>query len=154
MTESRTLEQALDGLKFAMVGTSDGETWRSRPLHVAEQDHEILRFLVTATAEWVAALENRGSPTAVTFSDPHQNVYVALQGKARTRVDRTTVERLWNPGAAAFFDGPDDPNIRILEVTVDEGEYWDGPSGRIGQMLSIVKAAVGADAGAHGPVVT
>jgi len=81
-------------------------------------------------------------------------VYVALQGHARTRVDPATAKRLWNPGAAGFFEGPDDPNIRILEVGVETGEYWDGPSGRVGQLLSIVKAAVGAEAGAHGRVLS
>jgi general stress protein 26 len=153
-TDTRSLDEALEGLRFAMVGTHDGREWRSRPLSLAEQEGDLLRFLVPVTADWVEALEARGSRAAVTFSDPHKNTYVALQGDARTVADRALVERLWNPGAAAFFDGPDDPTVRVLEVRVTDGEYWDGPSGRVGQMLSLVKAAMGGDAGSKGDVAT
>ena len=151
----RTLDDALDGLRFAMVGTPDGPDWRARPLALAEQDDEVLRFLVPSSAEWVAGLEGKaGCPAGVTFSDPHKNVYVALQGSARVTADRAVIERLWNPAAGAYFDGKDDPGIRVLEVTVDEGEYWDAPGGRVGQMISLVKAALGRDPGSKGDIAT
>lgn len=153
----KTLHDALDGLHFAMVATADpqaGGQWKSRPLALAEQDGAVLRFLVSTGAEWVEGLEQTGSPTTVTFSDPGKNTYVALQGDARTVEDRARIERLWNVGAAVYFDGKDDPTVRVLEVTVDYGEFWDGPSGRLGQVLTFAKVALGADSGAKGDVVT
>lgn len=150
-TESRSLADALEGLRFAMVGTADGQTWRSRPLTLAEHDGDVLRFLVSTGADWVAAVTEH-SPAAVTFSDPHANTYVALQGRARVTDDRSVIARLWNPGAAAFFDGKDDPTVRVLEVAAVAGEFWDGPSGRVGQMLSLVREALGRDAGEQGRV--
>ena len=70
--------------------------------------------------------------------------------------DRTEVERLWNPGAAAFFEGKDDPNLAVLHFYVAEGQYWDSANGRFGSLIAMVKAAVGGDeaAGDHGPVTT
>ena len=56
--------------------------------------------------------------------------------------DRTLIERLWNPAAAAYFDGKDDPDIAVLELTATGGEWWDGPNSKIGQVLSIVLTAV------------
>ena len=100
-----------------------------------------LSFLVSTEAEWVAGLEVESSPTTVTFSDPGKNTYVALQGAARTRNDRARIAELWNVGAAAYFDGMDNPTVRVLEVTVSYGEYWDGPDGRLGQALNLIKAA-------------
>lgn len=150
-----TLDQALDGLRFAMVGTADPLTheWSSRPLTLAEQDGPVLRFLTTTEAEWVSHLDGDHSPTGVTFSDPGKNAYVALQGRATVVNDRSAIERLWNLGASAFLDDKDDPTVRVLEVLVERGEYWDGPSGRIGSLLSIAKAALGRDAGSEGPIV-
>lgn len=148
----RSLPDALDGLRFAMVSTAEPETgrWRSRPLALAGVDGGVLRFLVSVDADWVPGLDG---PAGVTFSDPGKSVYVGLQGSARVRDDRALVAELWNPGAAAFFDGEDDPRVRVLEVEVSDGEYWDSPSGRIGTAVSYVKAALGREVGDEGPVV-
>ncbi|MGQ0843293.1 MAG: pyridoxamine 5'-phosphate oxidase family protein [Sporichthyaceae bacterium] len=149
---TRQLHDALDGLRMAMVGTADGQVWKSRPLALAEQDGPTLSFLVSTGADWVEALETNDSPATVTFADPGKNTYVALQGHAQTRDDRATIERLWNAGAAAYFDGKDDPSVRVLEVVVNYGEWWDGPSGRIGELIAIAGAAIGRQAGDKGPV--
>lgn len=153
----RTLSEALEGLRFAMVATADpahGGTWKSRPLALAGADEHVLRFLVSVEADWVQGLEATGSPTTVTFSDPNKNTWVALQGSARTTDDRALVAELWNPSASAYFEGPDDPSVRVLEVFVDYGEFWDGPSGRLGTSLSVVKAALGRSSGEQGDIVT
>jgi general stress protein 26 len=148
----RELSEVLEGLRFGMVATDDGGTWKARPLALAEEQDGALRFLVSHDADWVAALDVNGSPTTVTFSDPGKNTYVALQGKARTVNDRAKIEALWNPGAAAYFDGKDDPTVRVLEVNVEYGEWWDGPSGRIGQLITVASAAMGKHVGDKGPV--
>ncbi len=59
MTDNdRTLHDALDGLRFAMVATADSSgTWTSRPLALAGSDGSVLSFLVSVDADWVAALE-------------------------------------------------------------------------------------------------
>jgi len=152
---AKTLDEALDGLRFAMVATADPDgQWKSRPLALAGQDRGILRFLVSTDADWVAGLDVESSPTTVTFSDPGKNTYVALQGHARTRDDRALIAELWNVGAASYFEGKDNPRIRVLEVTVSYGEFWDGPHGRLGQALQMAKAALGGEhAGEQGDVV-
>ncbi len=152
--QPQSLTHALDGLRFAMVGTRDPRThvWASRPLTLADEEGGRLRFLVSTEAEWVADLDGEGSPAGVTFSDPAKNTYVGLQGSARVRDDRALVAELWNPGAAAFFDGKNDPTVRVLEVTVEAGEYWDGPNGRLGAALAVVRAALGDDPGTEGPI--
>ncbi len=152
----KTLEDTLDGMRFAMVATADTDgTWKSRPLALAGQEGGVLSFLVGVDADWVGSLEASGSPTTVTFSDPGKNSYVALQGSARTADDRARIAELWNVGAAAYFDGKDDPKVRVLDVAVSYGEYWDGPHGRIGSLLQIASAALGRghDAGEQGDVV-
>lgn len=150
----RTLHDALDGLRFAMVATADADgTWKARPLALAGDDDGVLSFLVAVDGDWVAALEEGGSPTTVTFSDPGKNVYVALQGTARTLADRQRIKDLWNPGAAAYFEGQDDPDVRELQVQVHYGEFWDAPSGRLGSVLQLASAALGRPTGEQGDVV-
>ncbi len=150
----KTLDDALDGLRFAMVATADQDgTWKARPLALARAEGGLLSFLVGVDADWVEALEESGSPTTVTFSDPGKNTYVALQGSARTLDDRQRIADLWNPGAAAYFDGEDDPKVRELQVSVHYGEFWDAPSGRLGSVLQLASAALGRPVGEQGDVV-
>jgi general stress protein 26 len=156
-TEARPLDDVLADLRFAMVGTADGTTWKSRPLTLAGRSGATLHFLVSADADWVQALDGTGSPTAgspttVTFSDPHKNSYVALQGSARAMRNEALIRDLWNPAAKAYFDSPDDPMIRVLEVEVEYGEYWDSPGGTVGRLLTMARAAAGKDPGREGPV--
>ncbi len=150
----RTLSDVLDGLNVAMVATADDTgTWRARPLSLADQARDVLSFLVSEQADWVAALDASGSPTTATFSDPAKNTYVAVQGTARLLDDRHRIAELWNPGAAAYFDGADDPQVRLLEVSVEYGEYWDGPHGRVGALLQLAAKALGKETGEQGDVV-
>ena len=152
----KTLHDVLDGLRFAMVATADpshGGTWKSRPLALASQDGPVLSFLVGADADWVAGMEHEDSPTTVTFSDQSKNVWVAVQGTARTRNDRARIAELWNVGAGSFFDGKDDPKVRVLEVSVDYGEYWESPSGIVGRAVTLASAALGKPVGDQGSVI-
>ncbi|WP_344608950.1 pyridoxamine 5'-phosphate oxidase family protein [Sporichthya brevicatena] len=150
--ESRSLSAAVEKLRFAMVGTPDGDVWKSRPLTLAGLEGSTLHFLVAADTDWVQALGNGKAPCTTTFSDPSKNDYVALQGSARVLHDRALIESLWSAPAGAYFDGKDDPDIRVLAVDVDYGEYWDSPGGAIGRLLAVTKAAAGAESGSEGPV--
>ena len=65
------------------------------------------------------------------------------------------IDELWNPAAGAYFDnGRDTPGIAVLHLDVLRGHYWSSPSGRIGALLSMIKAkSAGAEqSGEHGPV--
>lgn len=151
-SEGRTLSEALRDLYFAMVGTADHDVWKSRPLALAGVDGSTLHFLVSADADWVQGIGEGGTACTTTFSDPARNDYVALQGSARVLHDPRLIDALWTAEAGAYFEGADDPNLRVLAVDVEYGEYWDSPAGTFGRLLALTKAAAGADAGKEGPI--
>ena len=63
------------------------------------------------------------------------------------------LQRLWNPAAEAYFDGPDDPTAVVLQCAVFDGEWWDGPSTKVGMAIALAKRAVtGDDPGQSGVV--
>ena len=149
----RSLEQVLDGQRFAMVTTAGPRGLRARPLTLLEQQDAVLRFLVSKQSEWVQDLTQPMASVQVSFADPGDNTYVALQGHATVDERRATVERLWNPAAEAFFDGPDDPDAVVLECAIADGEWWDAPGTKVGIAISMVKRAVsGEEPGQSGRV--
>lgn len=152
---TKTLDELLDGRTVAMLMTMIGEEHSSRPLTVAGVEGGRLSFLVDRTTQWATAIADGGAVTHLTVADARANTYLALNGSASIVADREEVERLWSPAVGAFFEGNDDPDAAVLRFDVHDGEYWDGPSGRIGSTLAVVKAALTddpGDAGDHGAV--
>ncbi len=143
--EARTLDDVLDGLRFAMVTTMSSEGMTARPLTVAESEGGVIRFLVSAATEWVKDLHGGPGPVQVAFAEPKDGRYIALTGTARVSTDRALVERLWSAPAKAFFTGPDDPDAVALEVEVRSGEWWDAPDGRVGRAIGMLRAVITRD---------
>ncbi|MCU1455992.1 MAG: ral stress protein [Actinomycetia bacterium] len=146
--DDRTLASLLDGLRIGMLGTVTPRP-SSRPLTLAEVEHDTLRFLVSRDTNWIEALMIDPS-VLVTFSSDEHGIYVAVAGRAELSSDRKLVQRLYIPAADVYFDGVDDPSIAVLEVYVESGEWWDGPSGRVGRALALAKAALTGDPDAVG----
>jgi general stress protein 26 len=151
LDETRTLGQALDGLKFAMVGT--GPSWECRPLTLSGHEDDLLHFLVSASAEWVQELPALNAPATATFSDPARNIYVGLKGAARLSREPELIDRVWNAEAAGFFDGKDDPELRVLTIVIASGQWWDSPGGALGHLLALARAVVDQEPSHEGAVI-
>ncbi|WP_420450532.1 pyridoxamine 5'-phosphate oxidase family protein [Ilumatobacter sp.] len=149
----RPLSDLLEGGTTLMVATREPDgTVGSRPLTVAEVDGDTISMLIDSTADWAMHLSD-GDWVLATLSDTRDNDYATMTGRLTTTSDPATIDRLWSPFAGAYFDeGRESPEILVLRIGVDEGSYWDSPSGRIGSLISLVRAKVGdgEDAGDHG----
>ena len=138
---TRSLPDAIHGLRFAMVATDGSDGIASRPLTLLEQDGNVLRFLVSCSADWVTSLR-AGSAANAAMADPDKNHYASVTGSVRINTDRALIDRLWNPAAGVYFDGKDDPDIAVLELQASSGEYWEGPSSKVGQIIEMVTTKV------------
>lgn len=147
---TKTLDELLNGHTIVMLMTMIGDAHSSRPLTVAEVADGRLSFLVDRTTEWGVAVQQGRAVVHVTVADERSNTYLALNGSASISTDGAELDRLWNPAAGAFFDGKDDPGVAVLHFDVSDGEYWDGPSGRLGSVLGLVRAALTDDPGRAG----
>ena len=153
-TSPKLLRDLLDAGDIVMLTTIADGSVSSRPMTLAAVGDDHLEMLVSRDAEWLPSAA--GAVVHVSLSDARKNTYAALNGMASFSRNPADIERLWSPGAAAFFDGKEDPDITVMRYSVSEGEYWDAPSGRIGALVSLVKAAVGGEdaAGDRGPIAT
>ena len=146
----RSLPDLVDSGDTAMLVTPAPEGLTARPITCVEATPEELRFLVDRTADWAQALERTITTVNVSFAETDDNRFVSVSGVAVLAHDPDEVQRLWNPAATAFFDGPDDPKASVLTVRVDTGQWWDGPGGKIRQAFALVKTAVTRDHGDAG----
>lgn len=60
------------------------------------------------------------------FSDERGNDYAVIHGSATVTRDAQKAKDLWRFSDETFFTSPDNPDLRIITVTPDSAELWDG----------------------------
>ena len=152
MTDTQTRSQSLEKLRelikeidFCMLTTigEDGDP-HSRPM---SSNGDIdpngdLWFFTNASSHKVDEVV-RSPKVNVSFADPDNQRYVSVTGTAQLIRDREKIDELWRPEFKMWFPkGKDDPEVALLCVSLEKGEYWDSPSSTIGFALSFVSSVI------------
>ena len=67
---------------------------------------------------------------------------MSVTGTASVLDDRQKKEELFNTMAKAWFPGGvDDPDMELVEVRIEEAEYWNVKENKLLQLLKMGKAA-------------
>jgi general stress protein 26 len=133
----------IKNIGFAMLVTRDGEKLRARPMSAyPERENNAIYFLTDARRHKDEEIA-RDPHVNLSFADPGSQKYVSLTGTAAISNDRAKIKQLFSTPAKAWWDSPEDPNIRALKITPDDAEFWDSP----GSAISYVKMAAAAVTG-------
>ena len=139
------LREMVKDIDFCMLTTVDENgDLHSRPMSVngdIDPDGD-LWFFTNASSHKVNEI-SRTPKVNVSFADPDNQHYVSISGKAQLIRDRNKIEELWKPEFKMWFpEGKDDPQIALLQVSLEKAEYWDSPSSTIGFVLNFVSSLV------------
>jgi len=132
-----------ESIGTCMLTSWNGEHQRARPMaaYVKRDDHCVF-FLTDAGSEKVKEIERYPSVTAA-FADTGGNKYVAVTGDAAITDDRAKIKELWTPFAQAWWEGPEDPAIRLVTLNPDDAELWDSPNKLIATAVMLTAAVTG-----------
>jgi general stress protein 26 len=141
--EAEKLWSLIKSAKFAMMVTEDGGKLRGRPMAASQNGFDgTLWFFTRASSHKVNEIEADGR-VCVTYADPGSQDYVSFSGTARLSREKSEIDMRWTDVLKAWFpDGKDDPDVALLEVTVEEAEYWDRPNSRVVRALGYAKAKI------------
>lgn len=120
--------QLIDSLKKfdnVMVTTraQDG-AMHSRPMAVAEVDDRGVVWFVTAKDS--AKTHEVSTDARCSVTGQKDGIYVSLSGRLDVVNDRERVRSLWKEAWKVWFpEGKEDPNICLMRLTTEVGEYWD-----------------------------
>ena len=148
MAESRQesiqkLKEMLEGIDFAMLTTIAGGKFRSRPMSTQEMDENGNLWFFTSDQTHKIDEIQADPRVSVAYSDPNDQTYVSVFGRAETSKDKAKMEELWSPILKAWFpEGLDDPCLALLKISIEEVEYWDSPNSKLVQLAGFVKAMV------------
>ena len=138
------LRKLIGDTKFCMLTTMEPDgSLHSRPMAVQQTEFDgDLWFFTGKSTEKVRELA-REQHANVSFSNPGDNAYVSVSGRARIVDDKAKAKELWNPFYRTWFPkGLDDPELTLLKVEVDHAEYWDAPNSLVTHLFGVVKATV------------
>lgn len=137
-----TLREHVKGIRMAMLSTISSGRMVSRPMSVQEfSETGTISFLTSVDSNKVKEIAANPS-VGVAFVDSGAETYVSIAGNARVSNDRARIAEFWNPFYKSWFDGPDDPVIRVLDVTPASAEYWVTRGGKIVSLLSMFASTV------------
>ena len=91
----------------------------------------------------------------LSYADVARQSFVSICGRVRLLTRSGQGARALDAAREAMVPrGLDDPDLGLLEVTVEEAEYWDVPASRMQRLFGLTAAAAGepGQPGEHGEV--
>ncbi len=141
--QAKKLGELIKDINIAMLTTAlpDGSL-RSRPMATQNEKFDgTIWFFTRSDSGKVHEIED-DQHVNVSFVDAGSQNYVSVSGKAKLSRDRAKIDELWSPFVKAWFpDGKDDPQLALLEIKVENAEYWDAPSSAMVNLIGMAKAA-------------
>jgi general stress protein 26 len=131
----------IDDIPVAMVVTHDGQGqhMRARPMAMRPaRDEAAIYFLTDADAPKAEEIR-RNQTICLALADNKSQKYVSITGLAEIIDDRDRVTEIWSIYDKAFWPDKSDPRIRILRVTPESAEFWEG-AGTVVTAVKLVAA--------------
>ena len=146
MTDPRELEEkfwkALESDRTLMLGLDGQEDGHARPMTALAEERRSPIWFFTAADNALVQQLGEGSGRAIAgFASKGHDLFASIRGSLRVDTDRTVVERLWNPFVGAWYEGKDDPKLRLLRLDAEDAEVWADAS----SLLAGVKMLFGSD---------
>ena len=135
------LRDVVKGIRMAMLTTTHGGRLVSRPMSTQEMSPTGMVWFLTSAESDVAKEINMNPWVNIAYADTGAESYVSISGAAKIKNDRAQIKEFWKEFYKAWFDGPDDPTIRVIEIDSVSAEYWTTKGGKI---VSLVSAALSA----------
>ncbi|MBC7506879.1 MAG: pyridoxamine 5'-phosphate oxidase family protein [Sandarakinorhabdus sp.] len=134
--------KALHSDRTMMLGLDGVENAHPRPMTAqAEGDHGPIWFFSSTESSLVENLDN-GHHAVATLVDKGHDVFATVHGSLSLDSDPATIDRLWNPFVAAWYEGgKTDPKLRLLRLDPESAEVWLNES----SIFAGLKMLLGAD---------
>jgi general stress protein 26 len=145
MSNTDRVWELMKKIGICMLASWDGQELQARPMaaYVRHDEHAVF-FLADARHHKDEDIR-KYRKICLAFSDTGAQNYVSIAGDAEVLDDRSMIRELWGIPAKAWWNSPDDPNIRLLKVTALDAQYWDAP----GATVAYVKMAAAALTGSR-----
>ncbi|MBB6427544.1 pyridoxamine 5'-phosphate oxidase family protein [Sphingopyxis sp. JAI128] len=118
--------KALADSPYVMLGAT-GERDHHIPMNVQlDKDANSAVWFFTSADNRLAG----GGPAMAQFASKGHDLFACIAGTLRRETDPAVLDKLWNNGIAAWYEGgKDDPKLVLLRFDLDSAEIWTAEPG-------------------------
>ena len=135
---------ALKDDRTVMLGLAGGGDAHAQPMtaQLGERDERGPIWLFTAADVDLVRAMGAGAAATMHFASKGHDLFASVEGRLAPDDDPATIDRLWNPYVAAWFEGGrDDPKLQLIRFDPDHGQIWLNEN----SLFAGVKMLLGAD---------
>ena len=131
MADDREIEakfwDALKDSPFIMLGVEGERDGATQPMTVNFEDVDRdagLLWIFTAKDHDLTRAMGRSNRAIASFSAKGHDLFASLRGNLQIVNDAGTIDRLWNPFVAEWYEGKDDPKLALVRFDVEDAKIW------------------------------
>jgi general stress protein 26 len=131
MTDEREIEEKfwseLKGSPFIMLGVEGTRDGATQPMTVMFEDQDRdagLLWIFTAKDHDLTRAMGQSNRAIGSYSAKGHDLFASLRGTLTIANDRATIDRLWNPVVAEWYEGKDDPKLSLIRFDVEDAKIW------------------------------
>ena len=123
-------EQFWDELKdspFIMLGVEAARDGATQPMTVMFEDADRdagLLWIFTAKDHDLTRAVGQSNRATASYSAKGHALFASLRGTLQVINDEATIDRLWNPIVAEWYEGKDDPKLALVRFDVENAKIW------------------------------
>ena len=127
---------------FFCTQLGTGEAFSTRPMSVQKVDEDGTCWFLSSIDSHKNVDIEREPSVQLLFQGSDNSDFLSVFGHAAISQDKEKIKELWEPILKTWFtEGVDDPRITVIEVTPQDGYYWDT---KHVQIVGFAKMIVGA----------
>lgn len=117
--------KALKSDMTMMLGVQGVEHDRTQPMAAQMLDDSSYIWFFTTKDNGLVAAMRQNDRAIATFASKGHDLFATIDGRLDLDNDRETIDRLWNPYAAAWYEGgKDDPNLQLIRLDPASAQIW------------------------------
>ena len=131
MAEAQEIEEKfwseLKHSPFIMLGVEGTRDGATQPMTVMFEDEDReagTLWIFTAKDHDLTRAMGQSSRAIGSFAAKGHGLFASLRGTLRIENDRSTIDRLWNPFVAEYYDGKDDTKMALVRFDLEDAKIW------------------------------
>jgi general stress protein 26 len=130
--EDRKIENkfwsALKSSRFMMLGVEGTRDGATQPMtaNFEDQDSEagVVWFFTANDHDFTRAMGQSNRAIGSYCAKGH-DLFASLRGTLTIDNDPSTIDRLWNPMVAEWYEGKDDPKLALVRFDIEDAKIWE-----------------------------
>lgn len=112
---------------FIMLGVEGARDGATQPMTANFEDEDCERGIVwifTAKDHDFTRAMGQSNRAIGSFSAKGHDLFASLRGTLEIVNDRATIDRLWSPIVAEWYEGKDDPKMALVRFDIEDAKIW------------------------------